>query len=48
MKYAKPEVTLLGSAAGVIQLQAGKIPHSPPDNSPQSTKFTVSAYEADE
>jgi hypothetical protein len=48
MKYAKPEVTLLGRAAAAIQLQAGKIPYSPPDNQPLSVKFTVSAYEADE
>jgi len=48
MKYAKPEVTLLGRAAAAIQQQTGKITHSPPDNAPQSTKFTVSAYEADE
>ena len=48
MEYAKPAVTLLGGAAAAIQLQAGKIPYSPPDNQPHSTKFTVSAYEADE
>lgn len=48
MKYAKPEATLLGGAAAAIQLQTGKIPYSPPDNKPQSTRFTVSAYEADE
>lgn len=48
MEYAKPEVTLLGRAATAVQLQLGKITYTPPDNEPHSTKFTVSAYEADE
>lgn len=48
MKYAKPEVSLLGRAIEAIQLQTGKIPYSPADNQPHSTRFTVSAYEADE
>lgn len=48
MKYAKPEVALLGSATTAIQSTTGKIPYSPSDGQPNSTKFTVSAYEADE
>jgi hypothetical protein len=48
MKYAKPQVALLGPATAAIQLQTGKIPYSPSDGQQSSAKFTVSAYEADE
>lgn len=48
MKYAKPEIRLVGTAIEGIQATTGKITFSPPDNQPHSTKFTVSAYEADE
>ena len=47
MKYAKPEITLIGTAATMVQ-GVGKMTHTPTDNAPNSTKLTISAYEADE
>ena len=47
MKYAKPELTLLARSIEAIQ-GLGKMPHTPPDNQPNSVRLTVSAYEADE
>jgi hypothetical protein len=47
MEYTKPDITLLGKAVAGIH-GMGKITYNPPDNDPNTMKFTVSAYEADE
>lgn len=47
MKYTKPEITPIGTAAMLVQ-GVGKMAHNPPDNELNSTKLTISAYEADE
>ena len=49
MKYAKPEVTGLGSALKAVQSDTLKPRHVVFDNDPiDTTKGTTSAYEADE
>lgn len=47
MKYTRPEITPIGTAAMMVR-GVGKMTHNPPDNQPNSTKLTISAYEADE
>jgi hypothetical protein len=47
MRYTRPEITPIGAAATMVQ-GVGKMTHNPADNQPNSTRLTVSAYEADE